>query len=306
MLDGAVDELRGDVRLDGGRAGGSSQARTFSSTPPQRCRSRSLEPRSARSTSRGRRSRSPPRSKPASVEWFSSRRPLSTASRSDTRSSRTTRSSAWGTTASRRSRRSSSCAAVRTTRARGRDRPAEDVRRPRAARRVRDPVRLDPRGPPDPDPRRRRESLPAARRRGPRRGGRPLLRRSGRGRGAEHRRRPVRHGARGPRGARSRHAGSGSRLQPVPARPAELALRGARARARSRRSPSGTTGLRTRTRSSRSTRRATLLGWEPRLSNAETLCATYDWYLEHRDELRGAGTTHRVPWDQGALGFSGA
>jgi hypothetical protein len=46
-----------------------------------------------------------------------------------------------------------------------------------------------------------------------------------------------------------------------------------------------------------------LLDWEPRLSNAETLCATYDWYLEHRGELRGAGLTHRVPWDQRALGL---
>jgi hypothetical protein len=46
-----------------------------------------------------------------------------------------------------------------------------------------------------------------------------------------------------------------------------------------------------------------LLGWDPRLSNAETLCATYDWYLAHRDDLREAGTTHRVPWDQRALGI---
>ena len=46
-----------------------------------------------------------------------------------------------------------------------------------------------------------------------------------------------------------------------------------------------------------------LLGWKPRLSNAETLCATYDWYLAHLDELREAGTTHRVPWDQQALGM---
>jgi len=45
-----------------------------------------------------------------------------------------------------------------------------------------------------------------------------------------------------------------------------------------------------------------LLGWEPRLSNAETLCATYDWYLEHLADMRGAGTTHRVPWNQQALG----
>ena len=45
-----------------------------------------------------------------------------------------------------------------------------------------------------------------------------------------------------------------------------------------------------------------LLGWEPRLSNAETLCATYDWYLTHLDEMGVAGTTHRVPWNQQALG----
>jgi nucleoside-diphosphate-sugar epimerase len=45
-----------------------------------------------------------------------------------------------------------------------------------------------------------------------------------------------------------------------------------------------------------------LLGWEPRLSNAETLCATYDWYLAHRETMRAAGLTHRVPWDQRALG----
>ena len=45
------------------------------------------------------------------------------------------------------------------------------------------------------------------------------------------------------------------------------------------------------------------LGWEPRLSNAETLRATYDWYLSQREEMRAAGLTHRVPWDQRALGL---
>ena len=50
-------------------------------------------------------------------------------------------------------------------------------------------------------------------------------------------------------------------------------------------------------------RARTLLGWAPRLSNAETLVATYDWYLEHRGDLRAAGLTHRVPWDQRALGL---
>ena len=45
-----------------------------------------------------------------------------------------------------------------------------------------------------------------------------------------------------------------------------------------------------------------LLGWEPRSRTRETLLATYDWYLGHRDELGAAGLTHRVPWDQRALG----
>ena len=53
------------------------------------------------------------------------------------------------------------------------------------------------------------------------------------------------------------------------------------------------------------TRARRLLGWEPRLSNAETLCSTYDWYLDHLSEMRAAGTTHRVPWDQRALGLVG-
>ena len=44
-----------------------------------------------------------------------------------------------------------------------------------------------------------------------------------------------------------------------------------------------------------------LLGWEPRRSNAETLCETFDWYLAHLEAMRTAGTTHRVPWDQRAL-----
>src|SRR5204863_453875 len=46
-----------------------------------------------------------------------------------------------------------------------------------------------------------------------------------------------------------------------------------------------------------------LLGWSPKLSNAEALCRTYDWYLEHRDSLGSAGITHRVPWNQQALGL---
>ena len=98
------------------------------------------------------------------------------------------------------------------------------------------------------------------------------------------------------------HAGSRSRLRPVPARPAELALSGLEL---ARLSPLAEWHYRTAHKDSfvAIDKARALLGWEPRLSNAETLCATYDWYLAHRDELRAAGTTHRVPWDQRALGL---
>jgi nucleoside-diphosphate-sugar epimerase len=98
------------------------------------------------------------------------------------------------------------------------------------------------------------------------------------------------------------HAGSSSRLRPVPARPAEIALR---ALELARLSPLAEWHYRTAHKDSFVSidKARALLGWEPRLSNAETLCATYDWYLAHRDDLRAAGTTHRVPWDQRALGL---
>jgi nucleoside-diphosphate-sugar epimerase len=98
------------------------------------------------------------------------------------------------------------------------------------------------------------------------------------------------------------HGRSSSRLWPVPARPAELALR---ALELARLSPLAEWHYRTAHKDSFVSidKARALLGWEPRLSNAETLCATYDWYLAHRDELRAAGTTHRVPWDQRALGL---
>jgi nucleoside-diphosphate-sugar epimerase len=103
-------------------------------------------------------------------------------------------------------------------------------------------------------------------------------------------------------GALCRHAGSGARLLPVPARPAEVVLRGLELM---RLSPLAEWHYRTAHRDSyvaiEKARR--LLGWEPRLSNAEALCATYDWYLAHVHELGRSGTTHRVPWDQRALGL---
>ncbi|MFN8224850.1 MAG: NAD-dependent epimerase/dehydratase family protein [Gaiellales bacterium] len=98
------------------------------------------------------------------------------------------------------------------------------------------------------------------------------------------------------------HAGSESTLWPVPAKPAELALR---ALELAHLSPLAEWHYKTAHKDSfvsiDAARR--LLGWEPKLSNAQTLCSTYDWYLDHLDEMRGAGVTHRVPWDQRALGL---
>jgi len=96
------------------------------------------------------------------------------------------------------------------------------------------------------------------------------------------------------------HAGSRSRLTPVPARPAEIALRGLEL---ARVSPLAEWHYKTAHRDSfvDVSKAERLLGWHARLSNAEALCETYDWYLAHRDTLGQAGTTHRVPWNQQAL-----
>jgi nucleoside-diphosphate-sugar epimerase len=98
------------------------------------------------------------------------------------------------------------------------------------------------------------------------------------------------------------HAGSGSRLRSVPARPAEVVLRGLEL---ARLSPLAEWHYRTAHRDSYVdvSRAQRLLGFSPRLSNEQTLCETYDWYLQNREHLRGAGLTHRVPWDQRALGL---
>ena len=96
------------------------------------------------------------------------------------------------------------------------------------------------------------------------------------------------------------HAGSSSRITPVPARPAEVALR---ALELARVSPLAEWHYRTAHRDSYVdvAKAMRLLEWEPRLSNREALIATYDWYLANRERLARAGVTHRVPWDQQAL-----
>ncbi len=98
------------------------------------------------------------------------------------------------------------------------------------------------------------------------------------------------------------HAGSTSRLTPVPVGLAEAALRTLELL---RLSPLAEWHYRTAHRDSFvSTEKAQrLLDWRPRLSNANTLVDTYDWYLANRGQLGAAGTTHRVPWNQQALGL---
>jgi nucleoside-diphosphate-sugar epimerase len=98
------------------------------------------------------------------------------------------------------------------------------------------------------------------------------------------------------------HAGSSSRLRPVPAKPAEVALR---ALELLRLSPLAEWHYRTAHKDSfvGVSRAQRVLDWQPRLSNREALIETYDWYLANRERVGGAGVTHRVPWNQQALGL---
>jgi nucleoside-diphosphate-sugar epimerase len=98
------------------------------------------------------------------------------------------------------------------------------------------------------------------------------------------------------------HAGSSSRLQPIPVKPAELALRGLELM---RVSPLAEWHYKTAHKDSfvDVTKAQQLLGWQPRLSNRDALIETYDWYRANRERVGAAGVTHRVPWNQQALGL---
>src|SRR5215470_6698274 len=88
------------------------------------------------------------------------------------------------------------------------------------------------------------------------------------------------------------HAGSGSRLRPFPARPAELGLR---ALELARLSPLAEWHYRTAHRDSfvDVSRARRGLGFAPGFSNEQALIRTYDWYLENRGRLAPeAGVTH--------------
>src|SRR6266498_1425819 len=97
-------------------------------------------------------------------------------------------------------------------------------------------------------------------------------------------------------------AGSSSRLRPVPAKPAEVALG---ALERLKLSPLAEWHYKTAHRDSfvDVSKAQSLLGWQPRLSNTQALIETYDWYLANRGRVGAAGVTHRVPWNQQALGL---
>jgi len=98
------------------------------------------------------------------------------------------------------------------------------------------------------------------------------------------------------------HAHSTSRLTPVPPKPAEVALR---ALELLRISPLAEWHYKTAHKDSfvEISKAERLLGYAPRFSNAEALVRTYDWYLANLERLGAAGVTHRVPWNQQALGL---
>ena len=102
-------------------------------------------------------------------------------------------------------------------------------------------------------------------------------------------------------GALIAHAGSSSRLRPVPVKPAELALR---ALELMHLSPLAEWHYKTAHKDSfvDVSKAQRLLGWQPKFSNREALTRTYDWYLANRGRA-AAGVTHRVPWNQQALGL---
>src|SRR5215218_1736960 len=93
------------------------------------------------------------------------------------------------------------------------------------------------------------------------------------------------------------HAGTRSRLRPIPARPAEVALR---ALELAKLSPLGEWHYKTASRDSfvDVSKAETLLGWRATKSNVDTLVENYDWYVANRARMHAAGVTHRVPWNQ--------
>jgi nucleoside-diphosphate-sugar epimerase len=95
------------------------------------------------------------------------------------------------------------------------------------------------------------------------------------------------------------HAQTGSRVQSLPAAPAQLAMR---ALSELRMAPIAPYHwlLYGESLFFDITRARTELGWEPQRSNAEMVIESYEWFLAHRDNLAG-GSHHQSPVKLGAL-----
>lgn len=98
------------------------------------------------------------------------------------------------------------------------------------------------------------------------------------------------------------HAGTGSRVRSVPMR---AAVAGMRATSALGVSPLGAyhSLMYGRSMYFDITKARTTLGWEPRHSNESMFVASYEWYLDHRDEVLAAGpaSPHRSAVRQGVL-----
>lgn len=95
------------------------------------------------------------------------------------------------------------------------------------------------------------------------------------------------------------HAHTGSRVQSLPATPAQLVMR---ALGELRMAPIAPYHwlLYGESLYFDITRARTELGWEPKHSNAEMVIESYEWFLAHRDDLAG-GSHHQSPVRLGAL-----
>ncbi|HYD50752.1 MAG TPA: NAD-dependent epimerase/dehydratase family protein [Terriglobales bacterium] len=98
------------------------------------------------------------------------------------------------------------------------------------------------------------------------------------------------------------HAGTGSRVVSVPM---DLAVAAMRVTSALRLSPLGPyhSLMYGRSLYFDLSRAKQDLGWQPRWSNEEMICQSYDWYLTHREQVvHGAGASaHRSPVKQGVL-----
>lgn len=97
------------------------------------------------------------------------------------------------------------------------------------------------------------------------------------------------------------HAATGSRVRSVPSAPARVAMRAMAAVGQGPFAPYHWL-LYGESLWFDTTRARDELGWNPRHSNASMVIESYDWFLEHRHELGGAGRSHhQSPVRLGAL-----